>query len=410
MSQQEMTNKALQGLKVADFSWYIAGPSIPMWLAHHGAEVIRIESIVRPDALRGIEPFKDGIAGINRSCHYAWLNTGKRSITLNLKKPQGIEVVKRLVSLSDVVVENFTPGTMERLGLSYEELKQVNPAIIMVRLSGVGQDGPYRSMPALGNFIGAWAGLNSHLGMPDQGPIIGYVPHPDYLGAHAGVIAIIGSLLYRRRTGKGQYTDISMLEASIPTIAPAVLDYLVNGQEAVSTGNRSSHGAPHGIYRCAGEDRWCAISVLGDEEWADFVRAIGSPAWALDTRFATMPGRKENEDELDRLVNDWTSSRTAEEVMDRMQKASVAAGVVETGEDLLDKDPQLKHRNFFIELEYPGIGKYRTQEGVHFKLSKYTCDINVAPLLGEHNDYIFKEVLEIPDTEYEGLVNEGVID
>jgi benzylsuccinate CoA-transferase BbsF subunit len=220
----------------------------------------------------------------------------------------------------------------------------------------------------------------------------------------------MAALEYRRRTGKGQYLDMSQYETGIQFMAPLVLDYVVNKRVATRMGNQCPYAAPHNTYRCQGEDRWCAIAVFTNEEWESFCRIIGNPALANDPRFATLLARKENEEELDRFVNEWTISRSAEEAMNVMQAAGVAAGVVETGEDLLDHDPQFKHRSTFVELEYPGIGKYRTHIGAHFQLSKYTCDITRAPLLGEHNEYVFKKILGIPDDEFDKLVKEGVID
>jgi len=175
-------------------------------------------------------------------------------------------------------------------------------------------------------------------------------------------------------------------------------------------GNRSLYVAPHNAYRCIGEDRWCAIAIFTEEEWRNFCQVIENPFLAQDSRFSTLLSRKENEEELDKLINEWTVNHTAEAVMDMMQTAGIAAGVVETGEDLMDKDLQFQHRRFFTELEYPGIGKYRTQAGPHFLLSKYEYELKRAPLLGEHNEYVMKEIIGIPDREYDNLVNEGVID
>ena len=203
---------------------------------------------------------------------------------------------------------------------------------------------------------------------------------------------------------------MSQFEAGIQFMGPLVLDYEVNNRVVGRIGNKCPYAAPHNAYRCQGEDRWCTIAVFTDEEWASFCGVIGNPGWANKPEFSTLLGKKENEEELDRLVNEWTASRTAEEVMGLMQKAGVAAGIVETGEDLLDKDPHLKARRFFTELEHPEVEKYRTQPGPHFFLSKYKYDIKRAPLLGEHNEYAFKELLGIPDAEYKQLIEEKVID
>ena len=281
-------------------------------------------------------------------------------------------------------------------------------AIIMLSTSMQGQTGPYFNHPGSGHKLTALAGFSNILGWPDRSP--GWMEaYTDFIAPRYNIIAIMAALEYRRRTGKGQYLDMSQYEAGIQFMAPLVLDYAVNKRIANRMGNQCSYAAPHNAYRCQGEDRWCAIAVFTYAGWQSFCEVIGNPALAEDPRFVTLLARKENEEELDKLVNEWTISRSAEEVMNMMQAAGVAAGVVATGEDLLDHDPQFKHRQTFVELEYPGIGKYRTQIGAHFMLSKYTCELKPAPLLGEHNEYVFKEILGMPDDEYDKLVKEEVI-
>jgi len=272
-----------------------------------------------------------------------------------------------------------------------------------------GQTGPYATHPGSGHKLTALAGFSNILGWSDREP--GWIAaYTDFIAPRYNIVAIMAALEYRRRTGKGQYLDMSQYEAGIQFMAPLVLDYVVNDRVLGRTGNKLDYAAPHDAYRCVGEDRWCTIAVFTDEEWRGFCKVIGKPSLADDPKYSTLLARKENEEELDKLVNEWTSVRTAEEVMEKKQKAGVPSGIVETGEDMLDKDPQFKHRNFFIELEYPGIGKYHTQEGSHFKLSKYTCQMSVAPLMGQHNDYVFKDIIGLPEAEYKKLIEEGVID
>jgi crotonobetainyl-CoA:carnitine CoA-transferase CaiB-like acyl-CoA transferase len=203
---------------------------------------------------------------------------------------------------------------------------------------------------------------------------------------------------------------MSQYENAIHFMGGLVLDYEVNKRVLGRKGNQCDYAAPHNAYRCLGEDRWCAIAVFTDEEWQSFCRVIGEPEWTRDPGFATLLGRKHHETELDRHIEEWTASRTAEEVMTLMQSAGVAAGVVENGEDLLDRDPQFKHRQTFVELEHPEGGKYRTQTGPHFKLSKVPFQLKRAPRLGEHNEYVLKGILGISGEEYDRLVKEGVID
>ncbi len=399
----------LQGIRVLDFTRAALGPVCTKYLADFGAEVLKVESTDAPDVARGMLPYRDAVSGINRSCSYAWFHTSKRSISLNLKTAKGKEIAKKLVSLCDIVAENFTPGSMKRLGLTYEELKKVNPKIIMISLSALGQTGHYRTMPALGNFIQAWSGMSSLIGAPGkEHPIECGVPTPDYIGAHIGVIATIGSLLYRKRTGKGQHIDLSMLEVSVPLFGQIFLDYIVNGREVTLKGNRLSYAAPHGVYRCQGDDRWCAISVFSGEEWNSFTKAIGGPKWTSDIKFATMISRKENEDELDKNIESWTINHTAEEVMGLLQAHGVAAAVVQNGKDLV-ADAQLTHRHHFQITEgHQELGTHYSQAPA-FTLSKTPPQVGPSPCLGQDNEYVFTQILGMSDTEFVELYTSGII-
>jgi benzylsuccinate CoA-transferase BbsF subunit len=272
-----------------------------------------------------------------------------------------------------------------------------------------GQTGPAFAHPGSGHKLTALTGLGNILGWPDRKPAW-IAAYTDFIAPRYNIVALMAALDYRRRTGKGQYLDMSQFEAGIQFMSPLVLDYSVNKRIANRMGNQSRFAAPHNAYRCLGEDRWCAIAVNSSEEWKRFCEVVGDASLADDARFATLQARKQNEEELDHIVNAWTSTRIAEEVMNKMQAAGVPAGVVETGEDILDHDPQLRHRGTFTELEYPGVGKYRTQSGAHFLMSKYKYQMTVAPTMGQHNEYVFKDILGIPADEYNGLIKDGVID
>ena len=394
-----MEKPLLDGIMVVDFTWHLTGPLTTKHLSDLGAEVIRVESRRRPDIQR---------TGA-RWGSFNQYNTGKLGITLNLATAKGLELIKRLIARADIVVENFAGGAIERMGLSYEVIKEIKPDIIMLSSCMQGQTGPYAKHPGSGHKLTALAGFNHILGWPDREP--GWIAaYTDFIAPRYNIIAIMAALEYRRRTGKGQYLDMSQYEAGVQFMAPLILDYVVNKRVVGRMGNKCPYAAPHNAYHCQGEDRWCAIAVFTDEEWESFCNVIGNPSLTEDPRFATLRARKENEEELDRLVNEWTINHSAEEVMDMMQAAGVAAGVVETGEDLLEHDPQFKHRHTFIELEHPEVEKYRTQVGAHFLLSKYTYDVKRASLLGEHNEYVFKGILGISDDEFDELVEEGVID
>jgi benzylsuccinate CoA-transferase BbsF subunit len=404
-----MKKKLLEGIKVVGFTWYIAGPQITKTLAAYGAEVITIEGRSRLDPQRSTHPFKDAVPGENRGGDFNQYNTGKLSVALNLAHPKGVVIAKRLVARADVVVDNFAGGVMTRLGMNYEELKKLKPDIIMLSTCMMGQTGPHATHPGTGNHLVGLSGFYYITGWPDEPPMGPDGPYPDFIAPRFGLLAIMAALDYRRRTGKGLYIDMSQYENSIHFLAPLVLDNTVNGRVAERMGNYCSYAAPHNAYRCHGEDRWCAIAVFTNEDWANFCKVIGSPAWTKEPKFSTLPARKENEEELDRLVEEWTINHPAEEVMMLMQAAGVAAGVVQNAEDLMECDPQLEHRHFFWELEHPEIGKYHAA-GSPFILSKSPYELRPAPLLGEHNEYVLKEILGMSDEEIAELVIEGVLE
>ncbi len=393
-----MPPKLLEGIKVVDFTWHLTGPLTTKFLSDCGAEVIHVESRKRPD----IQRVNDSKGSFNQ------YHTGKLGITLNLSMPAGLELAKRLIARADVVVENFSGGAMERMGLGYEVLKKIKPDIIMLSSCMQGQTGPHARLPGSGHKLTALSGFSTITGWPDRlpGNILAYT---DFIGPRFNVIAILAALEYRRRTSRGQYLDMSQYENAIHFMTPLILDYVVNKRLAGRQGNRCDYAAPHNAYKCQGDDRWCVIAVFTDEEWQSLCQVIGNPSWTKDPKFATLLGRKQNEDELDRLLGEWTISRSAEEVMSLMQARGVAAGIVATGEDLMERDLQLKHRQTFVKLEHPVIGEYRTQTGLHCTLSKTKIDLKRAPLLGEHNEYVFKEILGLPDEEYNSLVNGGII-
>ena len=332
------------------------------------------------------------------------------SVTVNTSEPRGLNLVKKLISKSDIIVENFAGGAMERMGLGYEVVcKALKPDIIMLSTSMQGQTGPYRTHPGSGHKLTALAGFNQILGWPDRAP--GWIAaYTDFIAPRFNIIAIMAALEYRKRTGKGQYLDMSQYENGIQFQTPLVLDYAVNGRVPERMGNHCPYASPNNAYRCKGDDRWVAITASDDAEWEAMCGVVGKPEWKTDPRFSTLMARKENEDLLDSMINEWTKDRTAEDVMTLMQASGVAAGVVETGQDMMDFDPQFKARNTFIELEYPGIGKYRTPTGIHFKPSKFTCDMRVPSMMGADNEKIFKGLLGIPASEYDKLVAEKVID
>jgi crotonobetainyl-CoA:carnitine CoA-transferase CaiB-like acyl-CoA transferase len=402
-----VTDKALQGVKVAALVQGVTGPLTTAILASYGAEVLRIETRTHLEWHRHAGPFLDNITSPDRSVTYLFVNPGVYGITINLKHPRAMEVMVRIVKWADVVVENFAGGQMVKLGLGYEDLKKIRPDIIMLSAAIYGQTGPMANLGGAGTPLTAMTGFPQITGFPDQMPQFPGFALTDFIAPRANVLAIAAALSYRYRTGKGQYIDAAQMESAIPLLSPLLLEYTVNGREATRIGNRCTHAAPHGVYRCK-NNRWCAVSVTDGEQWQKFCRAIGSPAWTELPEFATLTGRLENQDRLDSLVEEWTIGRSPEEVMTLMQVAGVAAGVVQDGGDL-DNDPQLKHRHFYWKLDHPGMGTF-TYSGMPARLSRTPYEIKRAPMLGEHNEYVFTRLLGMADKEFAQLSEEGVFE
>ena len=405
-----MERRPFEGINVLEFAWAGVGPMAVNYLANYGATVVKIENYSRPDITRTNPPYKDGKPGLDRSIYFAWINSAKKyDITLNLNHAKGIELVKKLLAWADVVVESFTPGTLERWGLGYEELKKINEDIIMFRTCGYGQTGPLAKQPSLGFHLTSTSGLNSITGWPDR-------PVTELPGAYTDLIVTIiaGGLLsaaieYWRRTGKGQCLDLSQQEAAIHFIAPLILDYSANKRDPAKTGNRVACAAPHGVYRCQGDDRWCAITVFTDEEWRSFCKIIGKLEWINGPKFSTLLNRKQNEDELDRLIEEWTGEHSPEEVMALMQAVGVAAGVVANAKDIAE-DPQVSHYHFYRELDHPEMGRCGFYHGPPFNLSEVPYELSRPPLLGEHTEYVCTKILGVPDGEFAQLIQDGVFD
>jgi benzylsuccinate CoA-transferase BbsF subunit len=404
-----MPNRPLEGIKIVSFTWFIAGPVTARVLANYGAEVVRIEAKSKIDIHRIQTPYKDNIPGVNRSGQFNQDNTGVLSVALNIAKPRGLEIAKKFVARADIVIENFAGGVMKRIGLGYEELKKLRPDIIMLSTCMQGQTGPHANYPGFGQHLAALSGFYQITGWPDRKPTGPDGPYTDFIAPCFNIFTILAALDYRRRTGKGQYIDMSQYENAMHFMAPILLDYSVNQRVASRMGNHSAYSAPHCVYRCRGTDRWCAIAISTDEEWSDFCRVLGNPAWASDPKFSFFLNRKQNEEEMDRLVEAWTVNHSPEEIMTILQANGVPAGVVQTGEDLLEHDPQLKHRHACWELDHPEIGKYHAP-GSAFKLSRSSSELKRAPLLGEHNEYALKTLLGMPDEDVADLLADGVLE
>jgi crotonobetainyl-CoA:carnitine CoA-transferase CaiB-like acyl-CoA transferase len=401
--------QAFDGVRVVDFSWYAVGPRTAGYLAEHGAEVVRVESSVNPDGLRRSGPFKDGVNGPNRSGYFNNQNPNKYGVSLNLKLPGALEIARKLIARADVVLEAFTPGVMERFGLGYDELRKLKPDIVMISMGAQGRGGPFSNHSAFGHVQQALCGVNHLTGWPDGYPTGVHGPYTDFFVPHIAAATVIAALAYRRRTGKGQYIELSQLESAIHCLGTAILDYSANGREEGREGNRHPQAAPHGTYRCLGDDRWCAIAVFTEDEWCSFCGAVGNPDWTRDPRFQSLESRQQNVDALDALVDAWTSQRKAEDVMELLQAAGVAAGVVQDARDL-HADPQLKHRGHYAVLDHPETGP-ATYDSPAYKLSRTPARFHMpAPCLGEHNQFICSELLGISDERFVELLEEGVFE
>lgn len=403
--------RIFEGLKIADFTWLGVGPIAMKFMANMGATVIHIESHTRPDICRVSPPYKDWKPGINRSAFFAVYNDSKYGITLNLRMPEAQKVAKRIIKdWADVVADAHLPGIMEKWGLDYETLRKEKPELIHIATALQGKTGPYSTMPGHGMVGVSLCGFTQITGWPDREPTVPFGALTDFLTFPHMICALIAALLYKKKTGKGQYIELSQLECSVQFLAPPIMDYMINGRILGRMGNRSPYAAPHGVYRCKGEgELWCAIAVYNDEEWHNFCNVIGNPGWTKEPRFATFLGRKENEDELDALVEEWTLNYTPKEAMRQMQEAGVPAGMVASGEDLV-ADPQLKHRGTHVILEHPEIGPH-IYHPPPYRFSETPTELTMpAPCLGQHNEYVLKEILGMSDREIAELLISGALE
>ncbi len=393
----------LTGIRVADFTHMVAGPYGTMQLAYFGAEVIKIESRARPDTWR----IREGNKDVEASLPFADHNRNKLSITANLKSDEGRELARRIIAESDVVVENFSVGVMDRLGLGYEELRTLKPDIVMIRLQGLGTTGPRRNYVTWGPSLMPFSGMSWLWNHPDGGaPVGSQTSYPDYIVSIHMAFALMAALHHRANTGEGQFIDIAQGEVTASLIGPALLDGLVNGRAAEPVGNRGYAGAPHGCYRCAGDDAWCVISVGDDAEWQRLCAATENAAALRDERFATSAGRRANSAELDELVSEWTRQRSPREVMEALQAQDVAAGMVSDGTTLVH-DPHLRSRGSVVEHEHPRQGRL-TLPGIVVKMSETPGEIRRhAPLLGQDTHAVLSGLLGLTDKEIRGLEAAG---
>ena len=402
-------NQPLRGLRVLDFGWILSVPHCGAWLGTMGAEVIRVESRARLELMRlGAWPYADGTAGVNRSSIWNGLNYSKLDVTLNLAEPAAIELVRELVAVCDVVMENFATDVMERLGLGYETLREIRPDLIMLSGSTLGVTGPEREASGWGPNVCSYAGQPYISGYAEGPPVNQGGNWPDFLVGTIMAFSIISALRRRQRTGQGGYVEVSMAEVVAGAIPEAFLDYAMNGRHAQRMGNHDLNMSPHNVYPCRGHDQWIAIAVADEREWEALCRAIGDPGLARDRRFDTLANRKHNEEEIDQLVAAWTRLHSPKEATCLLQDSGIAAGPVMNVFDLME-DPHLKERGFVVEMDHPEVGQ-RTVAGLPAKFSAMpSLDYSPAPLLGQHNQRILGQLLGVGQRRLERLVEDKAI-
>jgi benzylsuccinate CoA-transferase BbsF subunit len=401
-----VNNLPLAGYRVVDFGWVWAGTLLGSILGLYGAEVIKMESKRRIDGLRIGKVFELGNE-LEKNTFFQNLNRNKLSITLDISKPKGVQLIKELVKKSDIVSENFSPGVLERRGMDYPSLAKVKPDIIMVSLSPMGQQGPLSRLVTYAPIISALSGIDSLVGYPDENPIGFKHAYADVVASMCGLFSVLAAIRHHARTGEGQYIDLSQCESVMPAMGEAFMDYEMNGRVMRPQGNTSKTIAPHGIYPCSGDDKWVSIAVKTEEEWQSFCQAIGNPSWATQDKFSDASRRIANAKELDKHVTEWTLQHDRYEVAEILQKAGVAATPVLTTEDIF-LDPHFNERKTFVDVEHPMTGSsvlYNTP----WKIKDMEVTWHHAPLLGEYNDYVFEQILGLSREEVDRLMEEEVI-
>jgi benzylsuccinate CoA-transferase BbsF subunit len=413
----------LQGYRVVDFGSAWAGAQITHMLADMGAEVIKVESRTRIDYARlgGVPTPKDLLDKSPEAIAVAYpehlelnplfhlLNRGKLGITVDFTKPRGAELLKELVKRSDVVADNFTPGVLDKYGLGYESLAEIKSDIVVVSLCLAGHTGPLKGTRGYAPIITALAGLDSMVGYTDESTPSGTrFAFGDHVAATHGALAILIALIHRNRTGEGQYVDISEWEAVTSLLGEPLMGYIMNGRIQGPVGNRDTGMAPHGFYPCKGEQEWVSIAIKTDEEWHNFCQAIGNPNWTEDNRFRDRLNRLDNYEALDELVGQWTANYTPYKVTEILQESGIAAAPFMISKEQ-HNNPHFREREIFIEVEHPKTGA-ETLYGIPWKLSETPGGIRSSgPVLGQDNEYVFKELLGMSQADLELLVEEKVI-
>lgn len=403
-----MFKDALKGIRIADFSWVWAGPYATSLLSYMGAEVIKIESRGRVDQTRkGSIMNGDSFNGYDSSPTFNNANLNKQGVSIDITKPGGAELAKRLVAECDIVVANMRPGKMDKLGLGYHDLIKVKPDVIMLESSGFGCTGPYRGYAGFAPIFASFGGLAYLTGYEDGAPNVMSGVQDMRAGTMAAFI-LITALVNRQKTGKGQYIDLSSSECLSALVGPELMEYTMNKRSPFRCGNQDAVMAPHNCYRCKGEDKWISIAVATDEEWDALRRAMGDPDWAKAEQYASVYSRWQHGKELDAHMTEWTVNYTHYELMELLQGVGVAAMPSFDAEEIL-KDPHTKERNLFTEVDHPALGKQVVMNPA-WKLSETPARIRKpGPLLGEDNYDVFENLLGMQEEEIKKLEEEQII-
>jgi benzylsuccinate CoA-transferase BbsF subunit len=400
------------GTTVLEFGGGAAGPVATRYFADHGATVIRVESKQRPDFLRILKLTPNTPGGVDASEHFAVLNANKLSVALNLSLPAGVAVARRLALWADCIAENFAPGAMAKWGLDYESLVRERPDLVMISTCLNGQTGPQRSYPGFGGQGSALSGFNHFTGWPDREPLGPYGTITDSLSPRFAALLLASALLHRRRTGQGQYIDLAQVEGGIVCLSEAMLAFTANGEILGRLGNRSPHAVPHGVFRCrdrGSDERWIAVAVHDDADWQRLVQALGRPEWATEASLATLAGRGARIGEIECKLDGWTRERTQEEAVATLVAAGVDAAAVADLGDLHD-DPQLAHRGHFRTVEHPVLGAHPAEtHAIRFSAMEPAL-YRAAPRLGQHSEYVLRELLGMNADDYKRLVDGGVLE
>tara|TARA_Y100000814_G_scaffold291291_1_gene267410 strand:+ start:9673 stop:10887 length:1215 start_codon:yes stop_codon:yes gene_type:complete len=401
------TSLPLKGIRILDFCWVLAGPLGTRILANYGAEIIKIETDTHQSSKRtGIRP--DGTPGPNIDPLYNNANTGKKSFTVNLKTKEGKNIIKQLISISDVTTNNFRPSVMGKLGFDYESLKKINPKIIMVNIPGCSVKGPWSNIRTLGNMIMGSSGLNSITGFPERPPSGMGVAYPDFTTPYIIATSILAALLERSTTGKGQELNIGQLATAIPLLGVEWMQFKSTGIQPEKKQNRDLNFCPHGLYPSKGKDQWCAIAVKTDREWKNLCKIIDRPELINNNKFQSHSNRKTNENEIDAELSKWTININKWEIANILQDHGIASAAVEDLQETLLIDPHMQnHYQHVVQPSDKDLDIVIDKDPIKFN-SKQN-DLTRSPMMGEHNNYVLNDLLNISKKEIDKLISNGII-